>query len=145
MNNDVILRPGWPNPYDVVLRTGSLIPDVTGTVSYLLMFATDYAASSDVVVSKYYNPGNVSNFGCCPNIWVYDLLSGTIDPRWGIFITLPAPIIPELFFHKNLELLANSPESLAGISVILKNNLDLPATDYQFLVNTLGAFPLRLV
>lgn len=148
MNNNVVLRNGYaPNPYDVVLYDGSItppIPVVSGSVSYLLMFPSFGTAVQDLVLSHYYSPSRNINVGCCANMWVYNLLNGTIDPRWGIFITLPAPIIAELYFHPNLELLANSPHSLAHRSIILKNDLDLPATDYQFLVNALGVFPLRL-
>lgn len=150
-NNNVILRGGWvPNPYNVVLRPGTIppppvvIPAISGFVSYLFLFPSRGQAVSDPVISKYYNPVSAINVGCCPDTLVYDLVTGSIDPRWGLFITLGTSIIPELFNHPNLELLVNSPKSLAHQSFVIENKLARAATFYQFMVSGIGTFPLNL-
>lgn len=145
---NVILRPGYTNQYDVILRDGSItppnpVPVVSGSVSYLFLFSSLAAGAGDPVISQYYNPPSAINVGCNPDVLVYDLVTGDIDPRWGLMITLPAPIVPALFFHPNLELLVNSPKSLANLSNVIENNLDRPATSYQFLVSGAGPFPFK--
>lgn len=143
---NVILRSGYTNPYDVVLRDGSItppnpVPVVSGSCSYLLLFSS--AGAGDPVIAQYYCPARAINPGCNPDVLVYDLATGDIDPRWGLMITLPAPIVPALFFHPNLELLVNSPHSLANVSSVIENNLDRPATSYQFMVSGAGPFPFK--
>jgi hypothetical protein len=149
-NNNVILRGGWPNPNNVILRPGGIvppppaIPNLSGSVIYLLLFNSAGQGIADPVVSKFYNPALAVSVGCNPNALVYNLRDGTIDPRWGIFLTLPAPVMPELFFHPNLKLMTTAPMMFGDKSVVVTNRLDLAPTNYQFLVSGSGPFPLRL-
>ena len=147
---NVILQRGFSNPYDVILRPGTVIPPpviipaVVGSVSYLFLFSSFAKGVGDAVIAKYYDPTSLINVGCNANVNVYDRDTTAIDSRWGLFITLPAPIIAELFNHPNLALLANSPQSIAHQSFVIRNNLAKAATSYLFIVNALGMFPLNL-
>lgn len=127
------ISPPPPNP----------IPVLVGSVTYLLMFNSKGAAVSDVVLAQFYNPYVPVPPNCCQDILVYDAVTGQIDPRYGIFITLPAPVVGSLFFHPNLELVANSPNSLAQTSILIENNLPRAVSNYRFVVSGLGMFPLK--
>jgi hypothetical protein len=109
------------------------VPDLT---SYLLLFNSAGQASYDPIVAKYFSfLSGAQNIGCVGDIIVYNLSSGSYDPRWGLFIAVPSA--NALLNHPNTVLAVSS-------SAIIENSLGSPLTNFQFIANGWGVYPLRI-
>lgn len=121
------------------IETAATVVQTHGPVSYLLLFSSQLQAILDPVVQQFYTYGT-NSVGCNPDIVVYDLVTGQADTRWGIFITQPPPVVLSLLNHPKLALAASRSD--LGVITVLQNNLLRSVTQYQFIVQGIGVFPI---
>ena len=121
---------------------GPGVPVLAGMVEYLLMYPSKGAALRDPVLALYYDDTQPLHPNCVPAINVLDRSTGAIDPRWGIFVLLPGPVVPALYFDPAIQLVLNVPPDAPTTANVVLNNLGKPSVTYQFLASGSGRFPV---